>query len=447
VEATVTGMKKVLIITYYWPPSGGAGVQRWLKFVKYLREFGWEPIVYTAENPEVPVIDESLDKDIPEGIQVLRTKVWEPYHIYKKITGRKSSEKIQTAFLSEKKKPGLAENISIWIRGNLFIPDARRYWIKPSVNFLSEWLKNNPVDMIVSTGPPHSMHLIALKLKNLTGIPWLADFRDPWTNIDFYNQLKLSYFADRRHKYLEKKVLQTADAVTVISNGMAEDFRTIVPREYRVVTNGFDEDDFKDIIDQPAHDKFRMAHVGSLVKTRNPLVLWKAISELLREHPEISEQIEIALTGNVDISVRETVREFGLEHIVIYQNYIPHAELYKEYNKTSALLLLINDTPNANLILTGKLFEYLGAKRPIICIGPKEGDSAAILNETKTGRCFDPNSKQALKEYIKHLISHQSDIKRTLSVANNKPYIRRNLTAGIVELINSSIKLKVSSNN
>ena len=197
-------MKKVLIITYYWPPSGGAGVQRWLKFVKYLREFGWEPIVYTAENPEVPVIDETLTKDIPEGITVLRTKVWEPYQIYKRLSGRKQSDRIQTAFLSEKKKPGTIENLSIWIRGNFFIPDARRFWIKPSVKYLSRYLNDNPVDLIISTGPPHSMHLIAMHLKGKTQIPWLADFRDPWTNIDFYHQLKLSRSADQTQATGEK---------------------------------------------------------------------------------------------------------------------------------------------------------------------------------------------------------------------------------------------------
>lgn len=437
-------MKKVLIISYYWPPSGGAGVQRWLKFVKYLREFGWEPIVYTAENPEVPVIDETLTKDIPEGITVLRTKVWEPYQIYKRLSGRKQSDRIQTAFLSEKKKPGTIENLSIWIRGNFFIPDARRFWIKPSVKYLSRYLNDNPVDLIISTGPPHSMHLIAMHLKGKTQIPWLADFRDPWTNIDFYHQLKLSRSADQKHRQLEKKVLHSADAVTVISQGMAADFNRIVSRNYHVITNGYDEDDFRNIEDHPIHDKFRIAHIGSLVKTRNPVVFWQALKELIHENPDISEKIEIALTGNVDISVKESVKEFGLEKVVVYQEYIPHAELYQEFNKTAALLLLINDTPNANLILTGKLFEYLGAKRPIICIGPTEGNSAKILMETKAGHCFDQKSKQELKEYVTFLLSHQSDIISTLSIAKNTEYTRRNLTGMLVELINRTIKAKES---
>ncbi len=433
-------MKKVLIITYYWPPSGGAGVQRWLKFVKYLRDFGWEPVVYTAENPEVPVIDESLEKDIPEGILVLRTKAREPYQLYKRFTGRKQTDRIQTAFLSEKKKPGIIENISIWIRGNFFIPDARCFWINPSVNYLKNWLSKNPVDLIISTGPPHSMHLIAMQLKKLTGIPWLADFRDPWTNIDFYNQLKLSRIADRKHKHLEEKVLRTADAITVISKGMAEDFNRIFAREYHLVTNGFDEDDFVDIIDQPIHDKFRISHIGSLVKTRNPIVFWQALSELINDNPDLAKKIEIALTGNVDVSVRESVKEFGLEKVVIYQEYIPHAKLVNEFNKTTALLLLINETPNANLILTGKLFEYLGAKRPIICIGPTDGNTSTILRDTNTGYCFDSNSKPELMNYIKFLLNNQSNIKITLSDTRIKDYTRKNLTSMIVELANRTIK-------
>src|SRR5687768_13552946 len=186
--------KKVLIITYYWPPSGGSGVQRWLKFVKYLRDYGWEPIVYTPSNPESPVNDDSLAKDIPSGITILKTEIREPYGLYKKFIGRKKDEKISAAFLTEKKKPKLAERIAVWIRGNFFIPDARKWWIGPSVSFLSDYLSKNKEDAIVSTGPPHSMHLIALGLKNLpapkeslrTGkagklnIKWLADFRDPW---------------------------------------------------------------------------------------------------------------------------------------------------------------------------------------------------------------------------------------------------------------------------
>jgi hypothetical protein len=201
-------MKKVLILTYYWPPSGGAGVQRWLKFVKYLRNFGWEPVVYTALNGEMPVIDLSLEKDVPKDITILKTKIWEPYSIYKTFIGRKKDEKINASFLSETKKKSFAEKISVWIRGNYFIPDARKYWIKPSIKYLTDYLNKNKIDVIISTGPPHSMHLIALGLKqHFPNIKWMADFRDPWTNIDFYSELMLSESADRKHKDLELNFL------------------------------------------------------------------------------------------------------------------------------------------------------------------------------------------------------------------------------------------------
>jgi hypothetical protein len=198
-------MKKVLVITYYWPPSGGAGVQRWLKFVKYLPSLGWEPIIYTVENGEYPVLDDSLVNDLPSNIKVLKTKIWEPYIFYKRFTGRKKNDKINSGFLNNKKKNKILESISVWIRGNLFIPDARKFWIKPSVNYLNNFIKDNPVDFIISSGPPHSTHLIALGIQKLNKIPWLADFRDPWTNIDFYKDLKLSKWADSKHKKIRKR--------------------------------------------------------------------------------------------------------------------------------------------------------------------------------------------------------------------------------------------------
>ena len=216
--------KKVLIVTYYWPPSGGAGVQRWLKFVKYLRDFGWEPIVYTPENPEYPSEDYSLYKDIPEGVEVIKTPIWEPYNIYRNLFGKKG-QKINAGFISETKKSGWKERLSIWIRGNFLIPDPRLFWVKPSIKYLKEYLEHNPVEAIVTTGPPHSMHMIGLGLKKLhPDVPWIADFRDPWTNIDFYKELNLTYLADKRHHQLEKQVIQSADCVVVVSNDMVDEF-------------------------------------------------------------------------------------------------------------------------------------------------------------------------------------------------------------------------------
>ncbi len=225
--------------------------------------------MFTPENPERPVIDESLSKEIPDNIEVVQNKIWEPYSFYRKFTGRKAEDKIQTAFLTEKKsKAGFFEKVSVWIRGNLFIPDARKYWIKPSVKFLVKYLKQNPVDAIVTTGPPHSAHLIGLQLKDKLKLPWLADFRDPWTNIDYYRDLKLSKRADRIHHELEQKVLQRADAIVVISPGMEKDFQSIYQREYHVIPNGFDADDMKNLPEvNTSDDKFVLAHIGSLTRT------------------------------------------------------------------------------------------------------------------------------------------------------------------------------------
>src|SRR6218665_101383 len=238
-------MKKVLVITCYWPPAGGAGVQRWLKFVKYMRDFGWEPVVYTAENGEMPVVDESLQKDVPPGLTLLKTPIWEPYTIYKRFIGRKKEDKINASFLSENKKTGLAEKISVWVRGNFFIPDARRFWIKPSIRYLQDYIRKENIQYVISTGPPHSMHLIARGLKKGNpSIKWIADFRDPWTNIDFYEKLMLSGPADRKHHTQELSVLRQADLVLSIGESMSLEFEEIcrkagdAPKDkFKVITN------------------------------------------------------------------------------------------------------------------------------------------------------------------------------------------------------------------
>ena len=290
-------MKKVLIITYYWPPSGGAGVQRGLKFTKYLREFGWEPVIYTVENGAYPVIDNSLEKDIPPGITVIKRPILEPYNFYKALVGEKPGKKMNPAFLSEKKKKTLSQKISVWIRGNFFIPDARMLWIKPSVKFLKKYLSENKVDAIMSTSPPHSVHLIAMQLHKALKLPWVADFRDPWTKIDFYPELKLTNWADRKHHRLEKEVLSNADAVISVGETIKQEFQEIVNRKYELITNGYDEDDVH-VSDKIEMDKkFSIVHLGTLVETHKPLILWDALSQLTKENKQFADDLEIKLVG------------------------------------------------------------------------------------------------------------------------------------------------------
>jgi glycosyltransferase involved in cell wall biosynthesis len=437
-------MRRVLIITYYWPPSGGGGVQRWLKFVKYLRSNGWEPVIYTPLNPEIPEIDNSLMKEIPENVEILKHKIWEPYRFYKFFTGKNPDDKIQTAFLSEKKQPKLTEKISIWIRGNFFIPDARRFWIKPSVKFLTKWLQQNHVDAIVSTGPPHSMHLIAMKLRDELSIPWLADFRDPWTNIDFYSALKLSHKADNLQHKFEKEVLLKADAVTVVSRGMLLDFEQIIERPIKVITNGFDEDDLSKTGVVLPDVKFSIAHIGSLVKTRNPLVFWEVLGQLIKENTGFGEALEIKLVGKIDFEVRTSLETYGLTKFVREIDYLPHNEVIKEQLRSRVLLLLINNTPNAKLLLTGKVFEYIQTKRPILCIGPMDGDAVQLIQETNAGYCSSFKDSTSLKTNLLNLYAMFNEGKTEVESTKAEQYSRRNLTRKLAIELNRIVNLAES---
>ena len=424
---------KVLIITYYWPPSGGSGVQRWLKFVKYLREFGWEPVIYTPENPEAPSIDNSLLIDIPEHISVIKTKILEPYSLYKFFVGKSKKSTIKTGFLSEKESSTVKEKFSIWIRSNFFIPDARKFWINPSVKFLKKYLKKNHVDVIVSTGPPHSMHIIADRLKQKFAIPWLADFRDPWTNIDFYEELKLSKRADLKHHKLEYNVLKNSDIVTIISSGMREDFLKIYKRNYNVIPNGFDDTVISQ--DISLNEKFTIAHIGSMAKSRNPIVFWRSISELIIDNENLSKDLEILLVGSVDFSIKKTIEDFNLQHFVKYVDYLPHNEILKLQRKAQVLLLIINNTPNAKLVMTSKLFEYMAAERPILCIGPEDGDAAYAIKDTNTGLVSGFEDSKLLRSNI--LKYYNLFLKNELLVKskNIEKYSRKNLTRNMSELL------------
>ncbi len=426
-------MTKVLILTYYWPPGGGAGVQRWLKFVKYMRGFNWEPVVYTVLDGEMPVIDESLQKDIPHGITVLKRPIWEPYTLYKKFRGRKKEDRINASFLNENKKTtGITEKISVWIRGNFFIPDARKFWIKPSINYLEKYIIEHQIDYVISSGPPHSMQMIALGLKKkLPRLKWIADFRDPWTNIDFYSKLMLSSRADKLHHKQELSVLESADVVLSIGQSMSDEFADIYKRaggkdlsKFKVITNGFDSDD---VVNDPGKkdEKFSIAHIGTLVKDRNPKVLWRVLSTLVKEHAEFRSKLEIKLVGKVDLFVKEEIEKYGLSSYVRKIDYLPHDEVIKEQQRSRVLLLLVNNTKNAKGILTGKFFEYMASGAPIIAIGPTDGDLAAIINETKSGFISGFDDEIALKKNILNCFNGGSSIR--IESAINK-YSRRALT-------------------
>lgn len=434
-------MKRVLIITYYWPPSGGSGVQRWLKMSKYLPEYGWQPVVYTAEGAEYPVEDPSLEKDVSPEAEVIRHPITEPYSFYKKFLGMKKEQKVKAGFIDDTgHKQGWKENLSIWIRGNFFIPDARCWWVKPSVKYLKSYLKEHPVDAIISTGPPHSMHLIAMKLKETLDIPWIADFRDPWTEIDYYSKLRLSRWADRKHHRLEREVLTKADKVVTVSPNWAKRFEALGAPKAEVVYNGFDESDIDQTGASFVSDKFTLTYLGVLFKVRNPECLWQALGELITEDTHFASKVQVKLIGQVDKEVMQALSQNGLKNHVVLSPYIPHDQVATVLHQSTVLLLpLMPDTETDTLgLIPAKLFEYMASGRPILCIGPQEGDTAKILDETHAGVTVGFDDKKKAKEAIRLLFQqHLSD-----GLANNETqeigrFSRKNLCGEIAILLDN----------
>ena len=429
-------MKKVLIITYYWIPSGGAGVQRWVKFTKYLRDFGWEPIIYTPENPEFPSIDTSFEKDISADIQVIKTPIWEPYTIYRNLTGKKN-QSINAGFISENKKQGWKDKLSIWIRGNFLIPDPRLFWIKPSVRFLTTYLTQNPVDVIITTGPPHSMHLIGLGLKkNFPTLPWIADFRDPWTNIDFYKELNLSWISDKIHHRFENKIIQCTDSVVVVSNGMKDEYELMKPEHIQVITNGYDDSDVLKVSVE-LDKKFSISHIGTLNAARNPKIVWKVLSDICAENADFKADLQIQLVGKVDFSVLEDIKNMGLTGNLLKIDYLSHSEAIAKQQSSQILMLLINNSGNAKGILTGKFYEYLAAKRPILAVGPTDGDAANVLNQTGAGKMVDFDDEEATKEAILDYYARFKAGSLKVESTSVERFSRRSLTAELANLLNT----------
>ena len=389
---------------------------------------------FTVENGEFPVLDFDLIKEIPDRVEVLKVPAWEPYKMYKLFSGRNKSDGINSGFLSEKKGSGLIESISKWIRGNLFIPDARKFWIKPANQFLNEYLQNHPLMFIISSGPPHSTHLIALSLKKKFQIPWLSDFRDPWSNIDFYKDLKLTKVADQKHRKLENDVLVQSDIVLTIGRQLSNELKTLGAKRVEIIENGFDPQDFLEDKNHELDEKFSIAHIGSFTPSRNHMVLWKALSHLVNEKEEFKSKLEIKLIGKVDYSVLQSIKDFGLDTYLKKIDYVSHNEVIKHQKSSKLLLLMVNNTPNAKGIVTGKVFEYMASKRPILAIGPKDGDLGEILSNTNSGLVCDYENVENLSSTIWNIF--KDDIKFENNISS---YSRVELTEKLVSLLNEMI--------
>ena len=421
--------KKVLIITYYWPPSGGSGVQRWLKFVKYLRDFDIEPVIYTVDNPGYAINDKSLINEIPNSIETLRQPIFEPNSILN-FFGTKTNKE-SAGFLNP--NPNFIGKIIQYIRANYFIPDARKFWIKPSVKFLSNYLEKNPVDVIITTGPPHSLHLIGLHLKKKKDIKWISDFRDPWTEIDYFHKMPLNKKAKKKHHQLEREVLKNSDSVIVVGNTMRDQY---LKETDKVVTisNGFDTSDNKEVSHLDIF--FSITHVGMMNADRNPSDLWKILKEICLENPDFKSDLKIRLIGKIAKEVSHDLNIFdsGITEVV---DYVSYAEVKKYQLETQVLLLCINNVPSARGIITGKIFEYLQAKRPILAIGPEDGDAAEILKNTNSGSIFGFENKQKLKQHILELYKDYKKNQLIVNSENIEQYHRRELTRKLAHLVRS----------
>ncbi|MCR5351145.1 MAG: glycosyltransferase [Bacteroidales bacterium] len=434
-------MKRLLIITYYWPPTGGSGVQRWVKFSKYLPEMGWQPVIYTPENPEQLARDESLLADIPACAEVVKTRITEPYEIYRRLTGGKPGGEVNPVNAQHK---NWKQRLSLWIRGNCFIPDPRIGWVRPSVRFLVKYLREHPVDAVVTTGPPQSVHLIGRGLKRALGLHWIADFRDPWTEMFYYKHLGLSAAADRLHHRLEQSVLDEADTIVSVSPPVAADFQSKTRTPVVLITNGFDESDFgapagespspapgvqgfpDPLAPQRPRTEIRLVHTGLFAADGNPLNLWDALAQRCASDPDFRARLQIRLAGKVDAAIVDAIRARGLGDNLVELGYLPHDETVREQRAADILLLPLRQEPEYAKVLPGKIFEYLAARRPVLGIGQENGAAAQILRDAGAGEMFDWDKRDELLAFLDAEHPQTSQIDK---------YSRRSLTAQLTEIL------------
>ena len=421
-------MKRVLVIAYYWPPSGGSGVQRWVKFCKYLPAEGWEPVVFAPLNADYPSLDPSFEKELPENLEVLRGKIWEPYAAYRKLTGARST---QVTEISSGKKTW-KQRLSLWIRANLFVPDPRVGWVKPSVKTLRKYLTEHPVDAIVTTGPPHSVHLIGQKLHKATGIPWIPDFRDPWSRMYYLKYLPMTAGTWAKLRAQEQAVLDDCNTVLACTPLVQEEFQAQTKTPVACITNGFDEEDFTG--PAPEGDgRFNITHTGLFAADGNPFTLWKVLKELAAEDPWFKESLRLRLVGKVDREVA------GLQANVVALGPCDHATAVREQRSATLLMLPLRNDAQYRPILPGKLFEYLAARRPVLGIGQADGAMARVLHDAQAGVTAGWEDAAAMKAFIAAAWKQFCEGSVPAPAGDIGPYTRRATTHALAALLDSVI--------
>lgn len=422
--------KKVLIITYYWPPAGGPGVQRWLKFTKYLPEFGYEPVILTVDpkQAEYPLRDTSLEKEIREGQLVYYSDDSGFYKLYKKFTGSPSAP--YSGFVNET-TPNLKQKIARFIRGNFFLPDARTGWNKYAYPMALRIIREHSIDMVITTGPPMSTHLVGLKLQQKHRLFWVADFRDPWTDIYYYNKMYPTLLARKIDSGYERDVLIKADRVVTVSDYIRHQLlgksTSIPPEKISVIPNGFDPADFQEhIAKEPV---FTISYTGTLASDYTPDGFMGAITKLAGEYP-----FRLNFTGKTDPAIYSRISE-KLGDRVTQQSFVPHAEVTRIMQSASLLLLIIPNMPGNEGNLTGKLFEYLGSGTPILCLGPPHGEAAKIIRECQAGETFDYYDEAGILTFLKNQIQLFPDSGCSGRLESVQRYSRKSLTRLLAQIL------------
>lgn len=424
-------MEKVLILTYYWPPSGGPGVQRWLKFARYLPESGYEPVIITVDPQQAtyPLTDNDLIKEVPEMIRVYHTPTREPYALYKKFFGKKQ---VPYSGFANEENNGIASRISRFIRGNLFIPDARKGWNPYAIAQASRLIKELNIRYLITTSPPHSTQLAGLELKKrFPHIRWIADLRDPWTDIFYYKKMLHLPRAKEKDLKLEKQVLNQADGVVTVSNPIKELFASKMETRHNlplvVIPNGFDESDFLEIPATPDPSFFTLTYTGTLTDDYN---LSGFIPAVKRTEIPAGKKLRLRFVGSIcNRWMNELSRNFAEE--VSFTSHVSHPRAIEFMKQADVLLLVIPQITHNEGILTGKLFEYLAARRPIMGIGPVHGEAAKILSETKAGKMMDYDDTKAISKYMYQTIGQ----KHTPDLQAINHYSRRELTTKLARLL------------
>lgn len=405
--------KRVLLITYYWPPSGGAGVQRFVKFARHLPQFGVNPVILTVANPSYPVLDPEMESEIPDDLPVYKSHALEPLQWYAKLSGK--SLKNSAAPVTELSGGStFTSRLAGWIRANFFIPDARLGWVPWAVIRAHELMQRFNCQTVVTTGTPHSSHLIGLYLKTRLRYRWIADFRDPWVDIH-YNQLlprsTLAVYLDRK---LESTVWKNADERVVVSPGMKRLFAERYPEPAKIITNGFDPRDFTDQPETTTTDQvLTIRHVGTLPESSIPDLFLRELSEFRNYN------FKIEWVGSVHDNVTRLTAQLGLNNRSRFPGYVGRNEAIGKMQTADLLLLIIPRVRHADGILTGKLFNYLGSGRPILMLGPTEGDAAHIIQETGSGWCFDHTDYSGIRNFLGKLLD-DSQILNTVSPDQQK---------------------------